>query len=175
VRISGRDGTIIDQRIRPRLSFSSFRRQLFWDDLDFSYFAGYAMWNYLTVPFLFAREGFLFELLEPLPGEFESCSRVHVTFPPDLPTHSPKQVFYFDRDRLLRRLDYTAEVVGGWARAAHLCSEYRSFGGLMASTRRRVFPLFSGNKPLPAPTLVAIDIHEIMPVSRLFAQGQPEF
>jgi len=29
-----------------------------WDDLHLAYFSGYAMWNYLTTPFLFAMEGF---------------------------------------------------------------------------------------------------------------------
>jgi hypothetical protein len=174
VRIRDRQGRILDRRLQPRLSFRSFRRQLFWDDLDFTYFAGYAMWNYLTMPFLFAREGFLFDMLEPVPGDFESCSRILVTFPPDLPTHCRKQIYYFDHERHLRRLDYTAEVIGGWARAAHICEDYRQFGSLKAPVRRRVLPLFSFKKPLPGPALVAIDIHEIMPVSRLFASGKPE-
>ena len=45
--------------------------------------------------------------------------RLEADFPPGLDTHSPAQVFYFDEGGLLRRHDYVAEVVGGWARAAH--------------------------------------------------------
>jgi hypothetical protein len=76
------------------------------------------------------------------------------------------QIFYFDENWLLRRLDYVAEVVGGWAHAAHLCENYQDFNGLMAPTRRRVRPILFGDHPLPGPILVALDIHNILPVSR---------
>jgi hypothetical protein len=87
-------------------------------------------------------------------------------FPDTIPTHCKQQVFYFDAQYLLRRLDYTAEVVGGWAHAAHLCEEYRTFGGIKAPTKRRVLPLLLGSKPLPGPTLVAIEVHDLRPVVR---------
>jgi hypothetical protein len=87
--------------------------------------------------------------------------RLRVTFPSALPTHCATQDFFFDEQHRLRRLDYVAEVVGGWARAAHLCEEYRDFDGFRAPTRRRVFPLLAGDRPFPFPTLVAIDIHAI--------------
>jgi hypothetical protein len=89
---------------------------------------------------------------------------LQVTFPADVPTHPRHQIFYFDDDRLLRRIDYTAEVVGGWALAAHLCEEYRTFDGLKAPTRRRVLPLLFGHNPLPGPTLVELEVHQIRPV-----------
>jgi hypothetical protein len=90
--------------------------------------------------------------------------RIAAVFPPDIPTHSRRQVFYFDGQGLLTRLDYTAEVVGGWARAAHLCEDYRGFDGLKAATKRRVWPILFGAKPMPFPNLVALDIDEIRPV-----------
>lgn len=71
---------------------------------------------------------------------------------------------YFDEHRHLRRLDYTAEVVGGWARAVHLCDDYRQFNGFSLPTRRRVLPLFWGHNPVPGPTLVAIEIHDFRPI-----------
>ncbi|MBI5073593.1 MAG: hypothetical protein HZB62_00240 [Nitrospirae bacterium] len=164
VRILDSNGKIVAQRKDPRPAFRGIRRQFFWDDLDFIYFAGYATWNYLTAPFMLARKGFLIETLEPLQGALGQFTRLQVTFPPDIPTHSREQVFYFDDQRLLRRLDYTAEVVGGWAHAAHLCDDYRTFDRLKAPTRRRVLPLFFGYKPLPGPTLVALELHMIRPV-----------
>lgn len=167
VRILDKDGKIFAQRKNPRPAFRGIRRQFFWDDLDFIYFAGYATWNYLTAPFMFAREGFLIKTLEPLQGTFGQFTRLRVTFPPDIPTHSSEQIFYFDDQRLLRRLDYTAEVVGGWAHAAHMCEEYRTFDRLMAPTRRWVLPLPFGHKPLPGPTLVQLELHAIRPVSLL--------
>lgn len=160
-RITDAEGGIAS-RARPREAFRGLRRQLYWDSLDFIYFGGYATWNYLTTPFLFLREGFQFKMLDPIPG---SHLRLKATFPEDIPTHCREQVFYFDERLRLTRLDYTAEVVGRWAHAAHLCEGYRAFGNIKAPTRRRVFPLLVGNRPLPGPTLVAIDIHDIQAVA----------
>lgn len=142
------------------MAYAKFRR----DELDFLYFGGYATWNCLVTPFIFLRPGFKYALLPPLDDPRGKVSRLAATFPPDIPTHSRRQVFYFDEQGLLTRLDYTTEVVGGWARAAHLCENYRDFGGLKAPTRRRVWPLFIGDKPMPFPNLVALDIDEIQPV-----------
>lgn len=161
VRISEADGTVVKQRDRPRDAFKGLRHVFYWDALDFTYFAGYATWNYLVTPFLFLREGFQFEVLDPLPGRYAEWSRLRVTFPDSIPTHSKVQTFYFDTERRLRRLDYTAEVVGGWAKAAHLCEEHREFDGILFPTKRRVLPLFVGATPAPFPTLVALDIHDV--------------
>ena len=78
-----------------------------------------------------------------------------------------KQIFYFDRNCLLRRLDYTAEVVSRWAHAAHICENYQDFDGFKIPTTRRVLPLLIGNKPLSRPVIVAIDIHEFQRCNRL--------
>ena len=161
VRIVAGDGDIIARRAKPRSAFKQLRRKFYWDRLDFTYFGGYATWNYLVTPFLFLRDGFDFEVLEPAKDTASPWLRLQVTFPDDVPTHCRKQIFYFDQKRYLRRVDYTAEVVGRWARAAHICENYRDFGGLNAPTRRRVHPLFFGNKPLPGPVLVALEIYSI--------------
>ncbi len=75
-------------------------------------------------------DGFTFEELPPLSTSTGPWSGIRATFPAELPTHSRIQDFYFDVQHRLRRLDYTAEVVGSWARAAHMCEEYREFDGL---------------------------------------------
>jgi len=164
VRILDREGKVLMRRENPRAAFRGLRRQFVWDDLDFIYFAGYATWNYLTTPFLLVRKGFVVEALEPLQGALAQFTRLRVTFPDDVPTHSREQILYFDNQRLLRRLDYTAEVVGGWAHAAHLCAEYRTYDRLKAPTRRHVLPLLLGYKPLPGPILVALEVHNINPI-----------
>ena len=159
VEILGDDGTVLQTRTTPRAEFTRPRRLLYWDELDFAYFCGYAMWNYTNLPFLLAEPGFTLESAPAAAG----MTRLRVTFPPGLPTHSPTQEFLFDDSGRLSRHDYTAEVVGSWARAAHLCQDYRRFGGLWLPTRRRVYPAGPFNRPLPAPTLVAIDIHDAQP------------
>jgi hypothetical protein len=159
VRISGPDNRIVSSRMQPRAAIRSLRRQFYWDDLDFIYFGGYATWNYLVTPFLFLRDGFDITALEPSSG-IDYPFRLQVSYPDDLPTHCKKQILSFDRNYLLRRLDYTAEVVGRWAHAAHLCEKYQDFEGIKIPTTRRVRPLFIGSRPLPGPTIVALDIHE---------------
>jgi hypothetical protein len=172
VRILDNEGTVIAERANPRDAFHGFRRQFYWDDLDFVYFAGYATWNYLTTPFMLMRKGFVVEALEPLEGALGKFTRLQVTFPADVPTHSRQQTLYFDDERLRRRIDYTAEVVGGWAHAAHLCEGYRTFDKLVAPTKRRVLPLPFGLHPLPGPMLVEIDVHDIRPVPLDLGSGR---
>jgi len=160
VRIRGTDGSLLESRSQPRAAFRGIRRKLWWDDLDFMYFGGYATWNYLVTPFIFMRQGFAFEYMGELRLPEGTFSCLRATFPDELPAHCRTQTFYFDDSGLLCRVDYTAEVVGGWARAAHFCDAYRDFSGLMVPTRRRVRPLFFG-LVLSWPTLVAIDIHDL--------------
>jgi hypothetical protein len=167
VRISDAKGTVLSRRQDPRSAFHTFRRLFSWDDLDFTYFAGYATWNYLVTPFLLDYPGFIIKETAPGPAASSSMFRLEVTFPDDIPTHSTKQIFYFDEQYLLRRLDYTAEVVGKWAHAAHLCDAYQTFDGIKVPTKRRVLPLFFGKGPMPGPLLVGIDIHAFHPVLRL--------
>ncbi|OKO68277.1 hypothetical protein AC629_42215 [Bradyrhizobium sp. NAS80.1] len=161
VRVVRQDGSVLAWRERPRSAFGGLRRHLFWDHLDFVYFGGYAMWNYLTTPFLFLREGFAFEERPPLRTAEGPWQRIRVTFPAVIPTHSRVQDFYFDGKHRLRRLDYTADVVGRWAHVAHMCDEYRDYDGLQVPTRRTVRPLPFGTRPLPLPVLVAIQVHHL--------------
>jgi hypothetical protein len=163
-RIETDSGEEIESRQRPRELFSGLsglRRNLRWDPLDLTYFAGYAMWNYLTTPFLLTREGVRVEEGESWTRDGEEWRRLDASFPDSIDTHSREQSFYFDRDGLLRRHDYTPDVISRFARAAHLTDAHRESGGLVFPTRRRVVPKGSGNRPLPGPTLVSIELDEI--------------
>jgi hypothetical protein len=147
VRIETEAGESVAAREDMRRRFPGVRRRLWWDPLDGLYFAGYALWNYFTTPLLLTRPGVEVE---------ELAGRLRVTFPPEVPTHSRKQVFHLDEQRLLVRHDYTAEVFGGWARAQHVCSVHRKFDGLVFPTRRRVTP-----RGLPRPMIVWIDVESV--------------
>jgi hypothetical protein len=137
-----------------RASARSHRR---WDDLDELYFDGYALWQYATAPFAFAGPGF--EVREG-PGE----GILTVRFPAAVPSHSREQVFHFDPQGVLRRLDYTAEVIGSWARGAHICAHHRTLAGVVVPTRRRVHPLLPGGVVVRPVTLVAIDVVDVRAV-----------
>jgi hypothetical protein len=160
VRIESDDGRVLAQRRNPGAGFRGLRT-VRWDHLQLLYFAGYAMWGYLTQPFLFAAPGFEAREIEPWEERGETWRRLAVTFPADVPAHSREQVFYFDAELRLRRNDYTAEVFGRWARGAQYSDEHREFDGLLFPTRRRVYPRTSRNHPLRHPTLVWIDVERI--------------
>lgn len=164
VRIEADDGEVIETRSDPRSAFfgrPGLRRNLRWDALDSTYFAGYAMWNYLTMPYLLTRDGVEVSEGEQWSQDGEQWRRVEARFPEWLDTHSPRQSFYFDSGGLLRRHDYVAEPVGGWAHGAHYCADHVEAGGLTFPTRRWVRPIGPGNRSMPFPTMVWIEIDDV--------------
>jgi hypothetical protein len=171
VRIEAEDKTVLSERENARAAFRGLRHNLWWDDLDLLYFAGYALWNYVCAPFMFVRPGFEVAEVAPWEENGERWRRLHVRFPADIPTHSPEQDFYFDDEGLLRRLDYTAEVFGNWAKAAHYCWDHREFSGLVVPTRRKVFPRRRDGRPRPHPTLVWIEIEDVAVAGPLAPQA----
>lgn len=162
VRIeSSASGVTVARRDNPRQAFSDLRHKFWWDHLDLLYFAGYAGWNYLSTPFLFMNPGFEVQEIESWMEKGETWRRLQVRFPPELPTHSAEQVCYFDQEGLLRRLDYTAEVFGSWAKAAHYFWEHKAFSGLVVPTRRRVFLRKNNGQIRPHPVLVWIELEDV--------------
>ncbi|MFJ8032035.1 hypothetical protein [Streptomyces sp. NPDC096032] len=160
VAIETLDGAVRAERHNPRASFPIGVRTP-WDDLHVAYFAGYAMWTYLTSPFTFGSDGFKAVELPAVTEEGETWRRLHVTFPDHIATHCSEQVFYFGPDGLLRRHDYTPEVINAGA-AAHYPSAYREFDGIMVPTRRRVFRLGENGEVLRDTELVAIDVESVL-------------
>ncbi len=153
VRLENATGEIIQTRKNARRYFPGGRRIFFWDDLDMAYFANYAMWNYLTLPALLARDDIGWRELEP--GQLEAV------FPPEIPTHSRIQRFRFDTDTgLLRQHDYTADIISRLAKAAHVVLEHNESDGICYTSRRRVTPRSGKGQPRSGPTLIAIKLHE---------------
>ncbi len=164
VWIEAYSGEVLRRRQNPRQSFSGLsglRRNLRWDALDSTYFAGYAMWNYLTTPLIFLRDGVEVREGDSWSGEGELWRSLRARFPDDLDTHSREQSFWFDGEGRLVRHDYTAEVVAGVAHAAHYCRQHRSFDGLLFPTRRQVLPRRSDLRSRPFPTLVSIELSDL--------------
>ncbi len=158
VRIETDSGELIAARANPRRVFMDLRHKLWWDRLDILYFATYAIWTYVSTPFVFARDDYLVRELGPWEEGGERFRRLAVTFPADVHTHSREQVFYVGEDGLIRRHDYTAEPLGGWAKAAHYCLDHQAFDGLLVPTRRRVYPRRRDNRHRGWPLLVWIEV-----------------
>ncbi|MGD9057066.1 MAG: hypothetical protein PVF38_13040 [Desulfobacterales bacterium] len=161
VRIETETGECVQERRNARSAFSDLRHKIWWDHLDALHFAGYALWNYLTTPFLLCRPEIQLQELPPWQENNETWQRLQAIFPPDLLTHSPEQTFYFDAGGLLKRHDYTALVFGNFAKAAHYSWDHKEVNGIPFPTRRRVFPRKKDGSPRRLVTLVSIDIEAI--------------
>lgn len=97
----------------------------------------------------------------PRHGGGETWRRLKVTFPDRIATHCPEQIFYFDSNGLLRRHDYTPEVINAGP-AAHYPSEYKEFDGMMIPTRRRVYRRGEGGTVSRDVELVTIDVESVL-------------
>jgi hypothetical protein len=158
VRIETDGGELVQARANARAAFADLRHKLWWDRLDILYFATYAIWTYVSTPFVLARPDYDVRALDPWEEDGERWQRFAVRFPEHVHTHSREQVFYVDASGLIRRHDYTAEPIAGWARAAHYCLDHQTFNGLVVPTRRRVFPRRADNRRREHPRLVWIDV-----------------
>lgn len=153
VRLHDNSGAVIAQRESARDYFPFGRRTFWWDDLDMTWFACYAFWNYFTLPRLLMNPDIVWS--EPEAGHLRA------EFPEHIPTHSRFQQFHFDTESgLLLRHDYTADVVAPIAHAANVVLQHSQQNGLFFPSERRVTPIGFRNKPLSGPVLIRILVHE---------------
>jgi hypothetical protein len=75
-------------------------------------------------------------------------------------THNRLAIAYFGDDGLLRRYDYTVDVLGGHP-AANYASNYEKVDGIAVPTTRRVFRRGANQHKVVEPVLVAIDMTEL--------------
>jgi hypothetical protein len=147
VAIETDDGTVVAALDHPRDSFAGHTQETPWNTLQLAYFAGYAMWTYLTQPFTFTLSGFETAELDPWEEAGERWRRLRVTWPSYLATHSSEQTLYFNDDGQMVRHDYDVEVSGG-TNAAHYASDYREAAAIMLPTQAQDFPADS-RRPVP--------------------------
>jgi hypothetical protein len=157
--VSDQRGAVVAQRENPRTSFPRFDPATPWDEIQIAYFASVASWNYLTEPFAFARPDVRTEEIDPWNEDGETWRRLAVTFPTILPNHNPEQVFYFDHENLLRRMDYRPEVASG--PAAHYLFTPREFDGIIAYTHREVCPRLPDGTALRDKAFITVDVDQV--------------
>ncbi|MFM0326951.1 hypothetical protein [Caballeronia glebae] len=160
VSIGSKTERIVEDRRAPRSSFANHTQQSPWDRLHAIYFSSYALWTYLTIPFLYTLPGFETEELPQWEENGEVWRRLKVKFPASVVSHSREQISYFREDGLLRRHDYTVDVMGG-ASGANYASDYRDVGGIIVPMSRRVFAYDDTGRKIGEPLLVSIDFSEI--------------
>jgi hypothetical protein len=133
------DGQIVEERLDPRASFPMphIAASTPWDAIQLAYFTSAAVWNYLTAPFTFALPDVEAREIDPWNEDGETWRRLAVSFPPGNANHNADQLFYYDDELLLRRMDYSPDVTGS-PPVAHYAYDHRSFDGFLFPTRRRV-------------------------------------
>ncbi len=154
------DGTVVDALDDPRASFAGFGLETPWSDLQLAYFVGYAMWNYLTLPFAFAEPGFAFEELPAWEENGERWHRLRVTFPDTIATHSRVQTFYVGADFRLRRHDYDVDINGGTP-AVHYFSDYATVDGVNLATRHLIYVRNPDGRHATDPLVVSIVVSAV--------------
>jgi len=154
------DGTLIESRDNPEESFKGQQLLTPWDDIHVAYFCGEALWTYLNTPFLYIYEGFKTEEVSAIQVEGETWRRLKITFPDYVKSHTREQISCFGPDGLLRRHDYTVDILGG-ATGLNYASEYRDVDGIIVPTKRRIYAYQGDYQIVKEPLLVSIDMGEI--------------
>jgi hypothetical protein len=160
VAIEKLTGEVIAEQADPKGMFAGHGMATPWGPLHRAVFNGYAMWTYLTTPFLLALPGFVTAEIERLSVDGETWRGLQVQFPSEFMGHSPTQEFYFGPDNLLRRHDYRVDIAGGF-RGVHYVYDYVESHGIRVPTRRRAYQADDQNRPIFDPVMVAIDILDI--------------
>jgi hypothetical protein len=150
------DGTLIESRDDPEASFAGQILETPWDKFHVAYFASEALWTYLTSPFLYTYPGFESEEIAPWHENGEEWRRLQVTFPRHIASHTRTQITHFGPDGLMRRHDYTVDILGG-ASGANYPSDYREIQGIKMPTKRRIYAYDETLQKVPEPLLVSLD------------------
>jgi hypothetical protein len=172
IAIEKADGTPIEARDNPEKSFEGQLRETPWDEIQVAYFVGEALWTYLNTPFLYTHEGFTSEEIASIRVDGETWRRLKVTFPESVKSHTREQISCFGPDGLLRRHDYTVDILGG-ATGLNYASDYRDVDGVIVPTKRRVYAYEGDYQLVKEPLLVAIDMGEISLQRSLFTLPKP--
>jgi hypothetical protein len=81
VTVEIENGRLLDFRENPRSSFAGQVFEAPWDDIHNAYFTSYALWTYLTVPFVHTYPGFAVTELSPWRENGEVWRPLQATFP----------------------------------------------------------------------------------------------
>ena len=154
------EGALVAERRDPVAAFIERTRESPWDEFQVAYVVSEANWNYFVAPFLFARRDVETEESWPWWEDGQVWRRLLVTYPERIVAHTRQQTCYFDDTGLLRRLDYSVDVLGGGA-AVHYPARYRAFDGIMVPTRREVFARNPDGSPNLGSVSVAIDVNDV--------------
>lgn len=142
VAVENEAGAVIAERTGGPESLHQQMKYGVWGPLGLATFNGYAMWQYLNIPFFMLFDGVEVSEIEPYSERNETWRVLEVKFPENLMSHSRIQQFYFDENFLLRRQDYIVDVAvkeQNTFKVAQYVYEYREVQGLKIPTVRRMY------------------------------------
>ncbi|MDF3342176.1 hypothetical protein P3H80_32475 [Mycolicibacterium septicum] len=151
---------IVETLTSPRESFSGHTLETPWTSLQLAYFAGYAMWTYLSEPYSLTFPGVYTEEIGNWREDGETWRRLAVRYPGDIATHSAEQTLYVDSDGLIRRRDYSVDISAD-SPAAHYSRNHRVVDGIVLPMNRIVYARDDAGQPLRDMVTVTIDIDDV--------------
>jgi hypothetical protein len=160
VAIEKLDGRVVAERSNPRDSFTGHGLTTPWDPLQRAYFNGYALWTYLTTPFLMTLPGFTVIEIDSIEDKGERWQGLQVHFPDQFPSHSSTQEFYFDSAWLLRRHDYRVDIAGGFAAIQYVYDMVEA-DGIKVPSKRRAYRCDDSGQLMADQLMVSIDVIDI--------------
>lgn len=156
------DGAVISSLDNPRKSFAGHALDTPWDDLQFIYFSGYALWQYFNFPYLLNRDDVNTRELEQHHEAGQTWRVLEVTYPDPFvfASHTRIQKYYFNESFILQRHDYAPDVIASNP-ATHYSYDPVIVDGMTFLTLRRVVAAAQGEGgnfvPMihgPIPTLI---------------------
>jgi hypothetical protein len=150
----------IEHLMSPRDSFAGHTLDTPWSMLQLAYFAGYAMWTYLSEPYSLTLPGVHTEEVGEWNEDGQIWRRLAVRYPANIATHSAEQMLYVDTDGLLRRRDYVVDISAG-SPAAHYMDDHREFDGIVLPVKRVVYAQDDNGYPMRDMVIVTIDIDDV--------------
>jgi hypothetical protein len=160
IAIEKLDGRVVAEQDNPHETFEGHGLTTQWSPLQRAYFNGYALWTYLTTPFLLTMPGFSVTEIEPRQENGERWRGLRAQFPAEILSHSPIQDFYFGEDNLLRRHDYQLDIAGESA-AAQYVYDYVEADGIRLPTKRRAYLRDASYEAITDKVMVAIDLSDV--------------
>ena len=159
VALEAPDGQRIASRSAAPQEFRSGLKSAKWDEVQLAYYCGYLIWNHIATPFILADPDFETEELPRSRKRGENLRRLRAGFPSRVVTHATVQTFYFDRDGLLRRLDYPAAHADA-TQVAHTFSGHQRFSGILVPTLCRLLTIGADGVPIAKPPLLDVEIFD---------------
>ena len=148
-------GTILDAPILYdvyRRRFRGPRKLRRWTPRDACYFFGYALVEYLGLPW--SLRGRAPMRVRSYRQHGRTYDALTYRWPQGADTHSEVQTFHFAADGLLVRHDYRADILGAVFTGAHGSSDYTTVDGIAVAQQRRVVARL-GRWATPLPVLEA--------------------